>query len=76
MVSAYFGTALDANIRTTNVCARSIRDHDIKVHATATGILADETLIIRFLDSTLQSNPLSYIFTSAAQESFKPQQSA
>lgn len=60
-----------ANVHTADVRASSIRNHDIKVYTTTAGILADETLVIRFFDSTLQSNPLRYIFTSAAQHKMK-----
>lgn len=65
--------ARSAKVRTTDVRASSICDHDIKVHATATGILANETLVIGFLDSTLQGNSLGYILTPASHDSFKLQ---
>ena len=50
---------------TTDICASSIGDHDIKVYAAATGILADEAFVVCLLDGSLQGKPFSDILPSA-----------
>ena len=56
---------MERSLRTADIGASAVVDVDVEIVATPTGVLADEALLIGFLDRPLQSQALIDILTPA-----------